>query len=219
MAIGERRPVPHRDLVAPPELARDAPRLDVLEPVEIDLGVALGQDLRLAVAHGIERGAHDLRGVDEPLVGQHRLDHNLGAIAEGLHDRLVLDQRHEPRLGGAAAFLGGLALGGLGAEARVVFGHHDCQALLGDVCDHRFARLEPIEPAILVRHEVERVGLHDRNLGTFRHVLRARGGLGIGGAVGAHRALGVHKAIHRDAAALGDLVVVEVVRSGDLHRA
>jgi hypothetical protein len=32
--------VPDRDLVPPPKLARDAPGLDVLQPVEIDLAVA-----------------------------------------------------------------------------------------------------------------------------------------------------------------------------------
>ena len=51
------RPVPHRDLVAPPELARDAPGLDVLQPVEVGLLVALGQDAGAAVADGGERRA------------------------------------------------------------------------------------------------------------------------------------------------------------------
>ncbi len=47
-----------------------------------------------AVAHGLQRGFDDLGGVDEPLVGQHRLDHHLRAVAEGLHDLVGLDKRH-----------------------------------------------------------------------------------------------------------------------------
>ena len=42
------RPVPRRDLMAPPELARDAPRLDVLHPVEIGLLPVLRHELGLA---------------------------------------------------------------------------------------------------------------------------------------------------------------------------
>ncbi len=48
VAVGRRRAdvcltaaVPDRDLMAPPELAGDAPRADVLHPVEVDLGPAL----------------------------------------------------------------------------------------------------------------------------------------------------------------------------------
>ena len=40
------RPVPRRNLVAPPELARDAPRLDVLHPVEIGLLPVLRHERR-----------------------------------------------------------------------------------------------------------------------------------------------------------------------------
>ena len=41
--------VPGRDLVAPPELARDAPGLDVLEPLEVGLLPVLGHELGLAL--------------------------------------------------------------------------------------------------------------------------------------------------------------------------
>ena len=61
-------------------------------------------------------------------------------------------------------------------------------------------------------------GLGQR-LFTLGHGHRNRCGLGIGRAVVAHRPFGVHQAVHRDAAALGDLVVVEVMSTGDLHRA
>ena len=34
-------------------------------------------------------------GIDEPLVGQHRLDDHFRAVPEGLHDRFGLDQRDQ----------------------------------------------------------------------------------------------------------------------------
>ena len=46
--------VPDRDLVPPPELARDAPGLDVLEPVEVGLLVALRQDPGAPVADRVD---------------------------------------------------------------------------------------------------------------------------------------------------------------------
>ena len=74
------RPVPRWNLVAPPELARDAPRLDVLEPAEVIRRKALRHEARLPRAHGSERGLRQLCGVDVPLVGQPRLDRNARTI-------------------------------------------------------------------------------------------------------------------------------------------
>ena len=45
--------VPGRDLVAPPELPRDAPVLDVLQPLVVDLGPLLGDEARAPVGHGL----------------------------------------------------------------------------------------------------------------------------------------------------------------------
>ena len=48
--------VPDRDAVPPPELAADAPVADVLHPVEVDLGEALGEDLtRPSLRDGLDR--------------------------------------------------------------------------------------------------------------------------------------------------------------------
>ena len=47
--------VPGRDLVAPPELARDAPGLDVLQPVLPGLHPALGHQPQAALAHRLQR--------------------------------------------------------------------------------------------------------------------------------------------------------------------
>ena len=43
--------------------------------------MALGQDAGAAVAHRRQRRAGERRGVDVPLVGQERLDRDLGAVA------------------------------------------------------------------------------------------------------------------------------------------
>jgi hypothetical protein len=95
--------------------------------VEIDLAVLLRHDGRAPVAHGVERGADDLGGVDEPLVGQHRLDHDLGAVAEGLGDDLVLDQRHH--LVRALLAMGERR----GAEARIVGARHHGEPFVEDL--------------------------------------------------------------------------------------
>src|SRR5215208_5099768 len=46
-------PVPDGDLVAPPELARDAPGPDVLQPLHVAAALALRLDRQAAVAHGL----------------------------------------------------------------------------------------------------------------------------------------------------------------------
>ena len=68
--------VPDRDLVAPPELARDAPGPDVLEPVEVHLGPAAspGWKRRLPVPRGRDRGLGQALHVAEPLQRDQRLD-------------------------------------------------------------------------------------------------------------------------------------------------
>jgi hypothetical protein len=163
--------------------------------VEIDLAVLLGDDGRAPVAHGVERGTHDLGGVDEPLVGQHRLDHDLGAVAEGLGDDLVLDQRHH-----LVRTL--LAMGERrGAENRVVRPRHHGEPFVEDLGRRDLpAGREPVEPAQVIGHEVQEIGLRlaERAL-AFRHLLRDGGGLGIGQAVLAHVALAVHQPVAGDA--------------------
>jgi len=77
--------------VAPPQLARDAPRLDVLEPVEPGLGPGLGHDLDIALLHRLECRKRELGRVDIPLVGQPRLDYHARTVAERCRDDAVLD--------------------------------------------------------------------------------------------------------------------------------
>ncbi len=91
------RPVPRRNLMAPPELARDAPRLDVLHPVEIGLLPVLRHEVRLAFAHRGDGLDRQRLGVHVPLVGEERLDHHIGAVAVRHHVRVRLDLVEEAR--------------------------------------------------------------------------------------------------------------------------
>jgi hypothetical protein len=96
--------VPGRNLVAPPQLARDAPVLDIAEPLVVGGGPVLGHELDLAAGHFVERHFGDrlarvegafrrrLGHGDEPLVGQHRFDDHVGAVAARHHQLVRLDR-------------------------------------------------------------------------------------------------------------------------------
>ena len=94
--------------------------------------------------HRFQRGAGDLGGVHEPLVGQHRLDHDLGAVAEGLHDRFVFDEGNPSQRGVNPPLP---TSSPSSRRLRSSVGHHR-QTLGGDVGDDPFARLKPVEAAI-----------------------------------------------------------------------
>ncbi len=95
--------VPGRDLMSPPQLARDAPVLDIGQPLVVGADPVFGDQADLAALHGIERDLGDraagvegalgrrLAHRDEPLVGQHRLDHATRALALGRHQLVLLD--------------------------------------------------------------------------------------------------------------------------------
>jgi hypothetical protein len=71
--------VPDGNAMPPPELAADAPVLDILEPVEVDFAPALRVKLDMAVAHG-GLGLLDARITQPPLPGQPRLDRHVGTL-------------------------------------------------------------------------------------------------------------------------------------------
>ncbi len=145
--------------MAPPQLAADAPGLDVLQPVEIDPGPVLGHELGLALLHRLDgfgrQGAH----VEIPLLGQPRLKlHRLGlfVMRHGVDDgfdliqqsqRLEIGDDHFPRHEAveAAIFL-----------RRVVVD----LGILGQDVDHRqivaLADLEVVE--IVRRGDLHRAG-------------------------------------------------------------
>ena len=198
----------------PPQLARDGPRLDILQPVEIDLAVLFGHDAGASRADSLECRFDDFCGVDEPLVGQHRLDHYLGTVAIGLGDRFGLDQRHE--------FLGPFGVGfeGILAQARIIGPRHHGQAFGSNLGHHKVARRVAVKPAQMVGHKVQRVGLGlGQNARTIGDLLGDLGDLGIGRTIGAQMRARVHQAVAGDAVSLGHAVIVEIMRTRDLDRA
>src|SRR5581483_984170 len=74
------RAIPDRDAMPPPQLPADAPILDVLEPVVIDLLESFGHNFDSSVFHGFERGLCQRLDLDEPLSRDHRLDDFTAAL-------------------------------------------------------------------------------------------------------------------------------------------
>ena len=73
--------VPGRNLMAPPELAGNAPVVDVLHPVEIGLGEALGDELDAAVLHHVDGGLGQRLHLHKPLGAGEGLHHVAAAVA------------------------------------------------------------------------------------------------------------------------------------------
>ena len=73
--------VPRRDLMAPPELAGDAPVVDVFHPVDIDLREPLRHELDRPVLHDADGLLGQRRHLHEPLRGDDRLHVVVAAIA------------------------------------------------------------------------------------------------------------------------------------------
>ena len=117
--------------MAPPELAADAPVLDVPHPLEIDAGPVVGHEAYAALLDGSNRRRRERFDVDEPLVGEERFEHRVGAIPARHHELVRLDAIHEPerRQIGDDAFAGrgaveaAIGRGHLVVERRVQ-GHH-----------------------------------------------------------------------------------------------
>ncbi len=96
--------IPGRDLVAPPQLARDAPVLDVVQPLVVGRGPVFRNHPDFTVRDFFQRDcgnrlAREVRAFGrrlahrhEPLVGQHRLDHHAGAVAARHHQLVRLDR-------------------------------------------------------------------------------------------------------------------------------
>ena len=113
--------MPRRDAVAPPELAGDAPVVDVRHPLEVGLRVHLRREADVAIAYGVDcrlrdgracglrptrrglSGTGSLRRRDrfvhrqEPLQRQARLDHGAGALRNRNRHAMILDRHEEPR--------------------------------------------------------------------------------------------------------------------------
>ena len=71
--------------MSPPQLARNAPVIDVGHPVQIDVAEVFRDNRNLASLDGLARAVRQRLDLDEPLLRQPRLDHRTAAVA--LSDR------------------------------------------------------------------------------------------------------------------------------------
>src|SRR5205823_9097336 len=95
LALGDEyravRRIPGRDLMAPPQLPRDTPGLDVAHPLEERVLPLPRHELSAAALDRLDRGFRQLAGVAVPLVGQPGLDHDTGAVVMRHRQNVVLD--------------------------------------------------------------------------------------------------------------------------------
>ena len=89
--------IPHGNAMPPPQLAADAPVLDVGHPVFVNFRPALGDKADLARRHRIEGGRH-LRIAQKPLLAQPRLDRHIGALAVADVVLVILHAHEQPHL-------------------------------------------------------------------------------------------------------------------------
>ncbi len=124
--------VPDGDAVAPPELARDAPVVEVVDPVEVPLLHLLRVDRDPAVADRVTGGLRERADLDPPLHGQARLDGGLAAraVADGVDVGPLLGD--DPALGAQRGDDGGAGLeavqaleGAVGGDDGVLVHHGD----------------------------------------------------------------------------------------------
>ena len=120
--------VPRRNPVAPPELAADAPVLDVLHPMAIGVDPVGGHEAHVTVVDQLHASGREAVHLHEPLVGEIRLDDLTAAVAEGLHERFRIDQRLAIRIGHRQAICvdgGNDARAGFVTVKVAQFGRHE----------------------------------------------------------------------------------------------
>ena len=74
--------VPRGNAMAPPELAGDAPVVDVTHPLVVGLAVLVGRELDVALVDGFDGLVGEWLDLDEPLLREARLDDDAGALRE-----------------------------------------------------------------------------------------------------------------------------------------
>ncbi|MNU91315.1 hypothetical protein D3C71_811980 [compost metagenome] len=92
------RAIPCGNLVSPPQLPRDAPRLDILHPLEVSVFPVLRHKIGAAFANRGNRRLRQRLVVHPPLVGQARLDRHAAAVAMRHHMLVRLDLVEQPGL-------------------------------------------------------------------------------------------------------------------------
>src|SRR6266571_1284333 len=90
--------VPYRDTMPPPELTRDAPVMNIFQPVQVDFVEALRHNLHQAVLHRAYCRRRERHHLDEPLLRDERLKHSITALAmTDRHDIILgLDDEAKP---------------------------------------------------------------------------------------------------------------------------
>src|SRR6266567_2890287 len=73
--------VPRRDTIAPPQLPRDAPVIDVAHPLEVRLGVILRNELDFALFNRFDGAVGQRLNLDKPLGRKPRLDDRFATVA------------------------------------------------------------------------------------------------------------------------------------------
>ena len=74
--------------MTPPQLARDAPVVDVPHPLEVDPSPGVGNEAGVAALDRFDSRAGKLRNADEPLRRDERLDDRVTALA--VTDRMLV---------------------------------------------------------------------------------------------------------------------------------
>ena len=85
-----------RNTVSPPQLPRDTPVLDVLQPVAVGVLVLRGIEHDVVVHHGRQRDVSKVLHADEPLQRKPRLDRHIGALRVAYFVVVVLYLLHQP---------------------------------------------------------------------------------------------------------------------------
>ena len=83
--------------MAPPELAADAPVLDVPHPLEVRLRPVLRHEARAAVFHRGDGRRGERRDLHVPLVREIRLEHGAAAVAARHDEPMLLDVLEQAR--------------------------------------------------------------------------------------------------------------------------
>jgi len=81
--------------MAPPQLARDAPVLDVAHPFEVGLRPVLRHEANTTILDGRNRRRGERLDAHEPLIGQIGFDHGLRTIAARDHQLVLVDAGDE----------------------------------------------------------------------------------------------------------------------------
>ena len=81
--------------MSPPKLTGNAPILDVFHPIKVDFGKTIGDKFGFFLAHGLNCGFGERLHLDEPLLGNDRLDRAVAAIAMPDVVSIILYLDHE----------------------------------------------------------------------------------------------------------------------------